>query len=57
MMCVCSVFSLGINGLQRLLDICGDYVAEHKITFNCDKAIGVLFYLKSMTTCSIKMFF
>jgi len=28
------VFSPIINGLQRLLDICGDYVAEHNITFN-----------------------
>ena len=26
-----------------LLNICGDYAAEHEITFNCNKTIGVLF--------------
>ena len=30
-----------INGLQCLLNICGDYAAEHEITFNCNKTIGV----------------
>ena len=29
------VFSPSISGLQCLLDICGDYAAEHEITFNC----------------------
>ena len=29
--------------LQCLLNICGDYAAEHEITFNCNKTIGVLF--------------
>ena len=28
------VFSLSISGLQCLLNICGDYAAEHNITFN-----------------------
>ena len=37
------VFSPSISGLQCLLNICGDYAAEHKITFNCNKIIGVLF--------------
>ena len=37
------VFSPSINGLQCFLNICGDYAAEHEITFNCNKTIGVLF--------------
>ena len=37
------VFSPSISGLQCLLSICGDYAAEHKITFNCNKTIGVFF--------------
>jgi len=37
------VFSPSINGLQCLLNICGDYAAEHKITFNCNKTIGIFF--------------
>ena len=37
------VFSPSISGLQCLLNICGDYVAEHEIIFNCNKTIGVLF--------------
>ena len=37
------VFSPSISGLQCLLNICGDYAAEHEITFNCNKIIGVLF--------------
>ena len=36
-------FSPSIRGLQCLLNICGDYAAEHEITFNCNKTIGVLF--------------
>ena len=32
-----------ISELQCLLNICGDYAAEHEITFNCNKTIGVLF--------------
>jgi len=27
------VFSSGISGLQRLLNVCGDYAAEHEIAF------------------------
>jgi len=37
------VFSPSISGLQYLLNICGDYTAEHETTFNCKKTIGVLF--------------
>jgi len=38
------VFSPSISGLQCLLNICGDYAAEHEIIFlNCNKTIGVLF--------------
>jgi len=37
------VFSPSISGLQCLLNICGDYAAEHEIIFNCNKRIGVLF--------------
>ena len=38
-----SVFSPSISGLQCLLNICGDYAAEHEIIFNGNKTIGVLF--------------
>jgi len=37
------VSSPSISGLQCLLNISGDYAAEHEITFNCNKTIGVLF--------------
>ena len=37
------VFSPSISGSQCLLNICGDYAAEHENTFNCKKTIGVLF--------------
>jgi len=33
------VFSPSISGLRCLLNICGDYAAEHEITFNCNKTI------------------
>jgi len=36
-------FTPRISGLQCLLNICGDYAAEHEITFNWNKTIGVLF--------------
>jgi len=42
MIYVCSA-SVSISGLQCLLNICGDNAAEHEITFNCKKTIGVLF--------------
>ena len=32
-----------ISGLQCLLDICGDYAAEHEIVFNCNETSGVGF--------------
>jgi len=37
------VFSPSISGLQCCLSICGDYAADHEITFNCNKTIGALF--------------
>jgi len=37
------VFGPSIGVLPCLLNICGIYAAEHKITFNCNKTIGVLF--------------
>jgi len=40
------VFSPSISELQRLLDICSDYAAEHEIAFNYNKTIGVLFCSK-----------
>jgi len=38
--------SIGLSGLQHLQSICDDYVAEHNITFNCNKTFGVSFCLK-----------
>ena len=32
-----------MRGLKCLLNICGDYDAEHEIAFNCNKIFGVLF--------------
>ena len=43
MIYVCPAASPSISGLQRLLDICGDYAAEHEIAFTCNKTTGVLF--------------
>jgi len=37
------VFSPSISGLQCILNICGDYAAEHEITFHYNETIGVLF--------------
>jgi len=42
------VFSPSIRGLQCLLNICGDYAAEHEITFDSNKTNGVLFSQKSI---------
>jgi len=42
------VFSPSISGLQCLLNICGDYAAEHEITFNCNKTNGVRFCPKKV---------
>ena len=36
-----------ISGQQCLLDICGDYAAEHEIAFNCNKTSGVGFCPKN----------
>jgi len=38
-----SVFDLSISGLQNLLNISCDYVAERIIVFNCKKTVGVVF--------------
>jgi len=35
------VFGPGINGLQRLMNICDDDAAEDEIDFYCNKGIGV----------------
>ena len=51
------VFSPSISGLQCLLNICGDYAAEHEITFNCNKTIGVFFAQKSINNLPHQMFF
>jgi len=40
------VFSPSISRLQCLLNICGDYTAEHKITFNCNKKMVFFFAQK-----------
>ena len=37
------MFSPSISGLQCLLNICGNYATEHKITFICYKTIVVVF--------------
>ena len=52
------VFRPGISGLQCLLNICGDYAAEHEITFNCNKTTGVFFFAqKSINNLPHQMFF
>jgi len=38
--------SISLSGLQHFQNICDDYVAEHNITFNCNKTFGVSFCLK-----------
>jgi len=44
-------------GLQYLLNICGDYAAEHEITFNCNKPIGAFFVPKCTKNLLHRMFF
>ena len=34
------------SGLQRLLDICGDYAAEREIPFNCNETLGEFFFVQ-----------
>ena len=51
------VFSSSISGLQCLLNICGDYAAEHEIHFNCNKTIGVFFVQKSINNLPHQLFF
>ena len=51
------VFSPSISGLQCLLNVCGDYAAEHEITCNCNKTIGILFSWKSINNLAHQMFF
>ena len=50
------VFSPSISGLQCLLDICGDYAAEHEITC-CNKTTGVPFCPKKYKQPSPSNFF
>jgi len=49
------VFRPSATGLQCLLKICGDYVAEHESIFNCNKNWR-FFAPKLQTTCSMKYF-
>ena len=42
------IFLQHTNGLQCLLNICGDYAAEHEIAFNCNKTSGVFFVPRSI---------
>ena len=51
------VFIPCISGLQCLLNICGDYAAEHEIIFNCNKTTGVLFCPKSINNLPHQIFF
>ena len=51
------VFSSSISGLQCLLNICGDYAAEHEIHFNCNKTIGVLYCPKKYKQPAPSIFF
>ena len=51
------VFSLSVSGLQCLLNICGDYAAEHKIAFNCNKKLVFLFAQKGINNLLHQMFF
>ena len=37
------MFNPSVSGLQCLLNICGDYAAEHEIIFNYNKATDSLF--------------
>jgi len=41
------VFGSSISGLQRFFNMWCNDTAEHKIVFNCNKAVGVAFYLRS----------
>jgi len=51
------VFSPSSSGLQCLLNICGDYAAEHEITFNCNKKLVFFFAQKSINNLPHQMFF
>jgi len=51
------VFSPSISGLQRLLDICGDYAAEHEIAFNGHKTNAVFLPIKIINNLLHQMFF
>ena len=50
------VFGPSTSGLQCLLNMCGDYAAEHEIAFNCNKTIGV-FVPISVNNLLHQMFF
>jgi len=51
------VFSLSVSGLQCLLNICGDYAAEHEIAFNCNKKLVFFFAQKGINNLLPQMFF
>jgi len=33
------LLSASVDGLQHLLDVCGDYAQKHQLVFNCDKSV------------------
>jgi len=45
------------SGLQCLLDICGDYAAEHEIAFKCNKTIVFPFWPQNLYTPAPSNFF
>jgi len=51
------VFSPSITMLQRLLNICGDYAAKHKITLIVTKQLVFFFAQKSINNLPHQMFF
>jgi len=51
------MFSSSISGLQCLLNVCGDYVAEHEIAFNCNKQLVFFFAKKSINNLLHQIFF
>jgi len=50
------VFRPSISGLQCLLNICGDYAAEHELTFNCNNKLA-FFCPKSINNLLHEIFF
>ena len=51
------VFSLSISGLQCLLNICGDYAAEHESLLIATKQLVFFFAQKIINNLLHQMFF